>query len=556
MSSLEQSRQQLLRIATDAVLYNRQAHRLRGLDHIKGKFTEKEGRDSLRRSRIFFDVANSILLEDTSTDEDERDFSSFFTGVYSAFVSGELENFLKIHAHTDTIQAGIDTFLRRIEKKVAKSKNTVLSSYQRWVSFGYEGEYYDQTLVEMMCLENYVSRLKQSNPNYFLKMVGKPWSQFTWEGYLVDAIIPNIKMPIYKMMFPRVKKQAQKLYPRIPSKIKFNSEITKESPFLTDKFSEGLFPQSLEDGLERSEKVREVRSKPTYSARQALREFFWLKKAGAITDRINFHFTYGGVRLKESDPEFMDVTLMSAAAGFLPEKLLDAVMDDQESDQNTTDGDVLSMPHVVFTETTKKSNFPLHSQRFSTQLIPVTQDNEKNFWGTERRSVFHYDDNEYPLLVKDVLFSEAAAIAKAAHQAYSKSKVEEKLSKLWEELMCFWKGSAFDIHKNKLPTHPEKKVTPAEFWNSKENCQFAISNPKTIINILQSFGKRGLRNKSEYFSANRQQSGTERARYMDFFTELYLDTFTEEMQTFRLVVKMRIQAFIRDVYDCVKNSKK
>lgn len=206
----------------------------------------------------------------------------------------------------------------------------------------------------------------------------------------------------------------------------------------------------------------ECRSVAHISVRARLREI--LQKSAILTpdlqQELNYHTTYSGVQLSPEHIEFMDVLLVSAAAGFLPQAMFDEIGSAViESEKNL--GQEITFSQKFIRENHAKPSrvgdififFPFHRVRSAQDLASrisgkVVSEN----YGVERRGAFSYPHSEITDFVKETLFADAAARCVAACQLPEESCTPNDLlaRKAWQKLMNFWKGFSF---------YPEKQAS-------------------------------------------------------------------------------------------------
>jgi len=195
------------------------------------------------------------------------------------------------------------------------------------------------------------------------------------------------------------------------------------------------------DNVPEGQGDRELRLKPSINHKTLLREALILYNSGLMgRGSWNVHTTIASIELNRNHTEIMDVLLMSAAAGFLPESLLDDEMDKAESTELSEDGNIQFDEFTIVEKVPKESSdgfyYPFHKARKPHSIDSYAS--RSNYHSVERRGVFNYEMVDFINLVREMFFTEYASLA--IHAIQNPSRKNKALAKAWKKLTGeYWK---------------------------------------------------------------------------------------------------------------------
>lgn len=514
-------------------------------EHDSGRFKRE-----LHFSESIFDALENGLPE-------TREMSVVLVALYGTFVQGNLsqifEEYQKKNGREPTEDEKVDLLTNWLEFLIQKISTSEQKLFQKSskISVGYEIEFVDAQLQKMADLVNLLADIEFSDTKLgrmYSQMCARrmPWS-------------PEGKAELLRVASQAMKKKLSQALEISSSLSEYVSttETLKRLNVLRGNESRYLhWGNHLTKASEQSYEnpsyingVQEVRSVPSFSMRTQLREMSWLLQAGVASHgEVNLHTTYAGVEMSTKQPEFMEATLLSAAAGFLPSRLFEEIT-------ARTSADALDFSGFIVQEhSTKPSKnelvsvyFPYHVVRNPYELDGIkspTREEHNPDSGVERRGLFAYSIDEIPLLYKDSLLAEATAHCVAALQTprERQTRKDKRLAKLWLELMNFWKGRSF--FSNTLEAPPSISGSSG-IDVSTLTADELIAQSADISNILGLYQISALRSPEQYFVLDANKVW--KCPYNFLLQELYLNSFDTEFEVFSRIVRKRVQTFIMDV---------
>jgi hypothetical protein len=237
----------------------------------------------------------------------------------------------------------------------------------------------------------------------------------------------------------------------------------------------------LDDEVEMGD--HEIKTSPSFSWKQQIRELLHLYKLHGLGKNWNFHVTLAGIELSEKHTESMDVLLMAAAAGYTPNWKVDQKIVEEIEQAEETDDEPRTLFHPEsMMEFVRKTSpgfllFPYHMVRDEDKMInyPVTRRMSQK--GLELRGFGDYslelaDDegnlvSEFPLIVRHMRFTYLAMNAIHAFQKpeADRNEAEMRMVKAWEELRSKW---LFELEEAGIQApKPEDYLTNSRFSSGK-----------------------------------------------------------------------------------------
>lgn len=447
-----------------------------------------ESRERQDRSVLFSHVADEVLRDFGP----EVDFEENRGLQYALLVLFRLwmENPRLTQREIRSIQSQV----RAAEKKWLSSSGDVELS-ARTVGVGYESEVVEQIsefVVDACRVYQSWARSNNIRQEVISKINDSLDNKSTIPHDVLNSVTENITHDGLRIQTQKALQILCYVFGLLPAPINLLSEAklwlqNRNNLFAWQKrFAFPEYKMGLDSELLLSSTF-ECRSRPHISVRAKLREM--LQQSTVLScdpeNSINYHTTYSGIRVSCEDSEFMDVLLVSAAAGFLPQAIFDQVGGETIGTERDLEQEITFSQKSIQENYPKASTsihgtvyFPFHRVRKAYEIATRMSGNiPSENYAVERRGAFSYPHSEITDFVKETLFADAAARCVAACQLPEESCTPNDLlaRKAWKKLMKFWKGFSFYSGKQVRQTSgilQEYGITPLldfkDYWIDDE----------------------------------------------------------------------------------------
>lgn len=429
------------------------------LYHKRLKEGESVVPDIVKRLEYFCEVLSDIhSIHESNDDEvDRRITASDVMTLYYLLVNGELQRILdKVIPPERQIDLEeeemlqikmeiVEGYLARVRHKNAEKY--VSENSNKRVTCGFEVEY---SLIN----DDIFQSVKELLDIFAIYQI----------DYRQGDDIPSLLIQLRDSLPPRglgIHKRAVKLFKQIRKEygsklsnldIISGSQLERRKNLFFAPFT--MFEGPLQDGLDAT--ARETRFDPSTSYKTQIRELIQAVKTGAIEGDWNIHETLVGITLSPRNIEVMDITLICAAAGWLPEKIFEVLSKPKRGvkyfEQVTIEERYVKVSSLSSHHESGFAYcyFPFHLLKDSSDIQDYKNDRRSE--AVERRSLFEYSPHEFSNLVRHLHFTEVACQVIASVQEQNKSPKDFKLTKLWETFKEYWNSILEDYGLGKLET--------------------------------------------------------------------------------------------------------
>lgn len=410
---------------------------------LDGEEASEQLKEIFRKEDGFFEITNQILADkDSQNRVEDRSLTTQATLLYHLIANAGIERLMRNYEfENDTSNLTPDQRLdlkaelaRRYVERKTKEREEYDPAVPNPITVGLELEY-DSDFVPLSnhLTNTYTQLYYYLSSRHVNLQVQNP----------EDLVLPNDpNVPVDLDSFDKFKALAT-IVRKVPIPAYFAIHINRHIRNTTG--TPKTLAKLVEPPMKEHDEVegKEIVTQPTFSFRTQLREILVAAEKGELGNEWNIHATLTGVELSPNDTQFMDILVMAAAAGFIPQHIFDKAIEEQENTPLRTSGIETSWQqlavedyHIKFSNFPDEQNyyyFPFHKHR---SAVGESYPDYQLRSGVEIRSLLKYEEGEFHLLVRYLDFTEIAAWAVRAEQIPQDERTpnEKKLSLLWHKL--------------------------------------------------------------------------------------------------------------------------